>query len=224
MFMGEKMKEKKIQASYINGGITEPIIKLYKEGLARKLTDGQIFDIAAIESLRSDINHQEISISEYANIHSKGCMVNVQDIAFLGATEIDVNFHCNVNTHSDGLLLHGIGGHQDVAAGSRLSIMLAPSFRKRIPIILDNVVTVTTPGETVDCFITERGIAINPLRKDLIEHYKNSKLPFKTIEKIRDEVISLCGRPKPPKLGDRVIALIEYRDGTIVDTVREVLP
>jgi len=127
-----------------------------------------------------------------------------------------------VNTHSDGLLLHGIGGHTDVAAGAKLSMILVPSYRKRIPVIRKRVTTVTTPGETIDVVVTERGIAINPRRTDLLEHFKNSKLPIRDIHDIHKEVIDICGEPEPPKTTDRIIALIEYRDGTIIDVVYQV--
>lgn len=56
----------------------------------------------------------------------------------------------------------------------------------RTPAICTNVTTVTTPGETVDVVITDYGIAINPRRQDLIEAMKDVKLPFKTIEELRD--------------------------------------
>ena len=94
----------------------------------------------------------------------------------LGATEVDVNFNANVVTHSDGRLLHGIGGWQNcLFAGC--SILALPSFRDRIPVIVDEVTTLSGPGEMIDVVVTERGIAINPLRKDLIDATKGSKLP-----------------------------------------------
>ncbi|MGC9315299.1 MAG: citrate lyase subunit alpha, partial [bacterium] len=193
-------------------------------GIVEKLFDGQVFDTHSIDSFHEDLWHHETPMTMYANIHSKGCLVNRQDIGFLGATEVDVDFNVNVNTHSDGLLLHGIGGHTDVAAGAKLCMIVIPSYRKRIPIIRDAVTTVTTPGETIDVIVTELGISINPLREDLVEHFKGSSLPIRDIRDIKKEVDGICGgQPIPPKLGDRTIALIEYRDGTIIDTVKEVL-
>ena len=77
----------------------------------------------------------------------------------LGATEVDVNFNANVVTHSDGRLLHGIGGWQNcLFAGC--TILAVPSFRDRIPVIVDEVTTLTGPGELIDVVATERGIAI----------------------------------------------------------------
>ncbi|HHS49544.1 MAG TPA: citrate lyase subunit alpha [candidate division Zixibacteria bacterium] len=222
-FLGDFMREDGINAEYINGGITKFAVDLLHEGITKKLLDGQVFDTAAIASLRDDPMHQQINLGMYANMHSKGCMVNVQDVGFLGATEVDVDFHVNVNTHSDGMLLHGIGGHSDVSAGAKLSMMIIPAYRKRIPVIRESVTTVTTPGETVDVIVCDLGIAINPLREDLIEHFKGSKLPIRDIRDIKREVDEITGgEPEQPKLADRVIALIEYRDGTIIDKVMQV--
>ena len=222
-FLGEYMRADEIQAAFINGGITQFAVDLFHEGIVEKLMDGQVFDVRAIESFREDLWHQETPMTMYANIHSKGCLVNRQDVGFLGATEVDVDFNVNVNTHSDGLLLHGIGGHTDVAAGAKLCMIVIPSFRKRIPIVRDRVTTVTTPGETIDVIVTEKGIAINPRRKDLVEHFAKSSLPIRDIREIKEDVDRVVGgQPAAPKTTDRVIALIEYRDGTIIDKVMQV--
>ncbi len=221
--LGDYMREDGIRAAFINGGITQFAVELFHEGIVEKLLDGQVFDTKAIASFRDDLWHCETPMTMYANIHSKGCLVNKQDIGFLGATEVDVDFNVNVNTHSDGLLLHGIGGHTDVAAGAQLCMIVIPAYRKRIPIIRDAVTTLTTPGETIDVIVTELGIAINPRRKDLIEHFHGSELPIRDIRDIKAEVDNICGgQPSPPRLGDRIIALIEYRDGTIIDKVMQV--
>jgi len=221
-FLGEMMEKEGIKGSFINGGVTRFAVELFHKGIVHSLFDGQVFDTESIDSFRDDTRHSETSMSQYANIHSKGCLVNRQDVGFLGATEVDINFNVNVNTHSDGMLLHGIGGHPDVAAGAKLSMIVIPSFRNRIPVIRESVTTVTAPGETIDVVVTERGIAINPRRDDLIEHIRGSSLPIKSIEELKDEVENICGKPAPPRLKDRIIALIEYRDGTYIDVVREV--
>ena len=57
-------------------------------------------------------------------------------LQFLGATEVDVKFNANVVTHSDGYLLHGIGGWQNCLY-SKCTILAIPSFRDRIPVIVD---------------------------------------------------------------------------------------
>ena len=144
------------------------------------------------------------------------------DVVVLGATEVDVNFNGNVVTHSDGRLLHGIGGWQNcLAAGC--TILAVPSFRDRIPVIVDEVTTLTGPGELIDVIVTERGIAINPRRQDLLDAVKGSKLPIRPIQDIQREVFQICsGAPQKPKLTDNPVAVVKWVDGTVIDTVWQV--
>ena len=53
---------------------------------------------------------------------------------------------------------------------------------------------------------------------------KDVKLPFCTIEELRDIAYSIVGEPDKVQFGDRVVGIIEARDGTIMDVVREVKP
>jgi citrate lyase subunit alpha/citrate CoA-transferase len=129
-----------------------------------------------------------------------------------------------VVTHSDGRLLHGIGGWQNCLAG-RCVVLPIPSVRDRIPVIVDRVTTLCGPGELIDVVATERGIAINPRRTDLIEAAKGSDLRIRPIEEIKAEVETMCGgAPAPPKLAEKVIAAIKWVDGTVIDCVRQVAP
>ena len=143
------------------------------------------------------------------------------DVVVLGATEVDVNFNANVVTHSDGYLLHGIGGWQNCLF-SKCTIMPIPLFRDRIPVIKDEVTTICGPGELIDVIVTERGIAINPKRTDLLDKMKDTSLPIKTIEELKDEAEKICGVPKKPNLSDEIIAVIKWVDGTVIDAVRKV--
>ena len=139
----------------------------------------------------------------------------------LAALEVDVNFNCNVVVGSDGVITGAQGGHPDTAAGA---IVLTPLLQGRIPAICTEVTTVTTPGESVDVVITEYGVAVNPLRKDLLEAVKNSGLPLKTIEELRDLAYRIAGEPEKVEFGERVVGIIESRDGTIMDVVRQIKP
>jgi citrate lyase subunit alpha/citrate CoA-transferase len=144
------------------------------------------------------------------------------DAVVLGATEVDVNFNANVVTHSDGLLLHGIGGWQNCLF-SKCTILPIPSFRDRIPVLVDKVTTLCGPGELIDVVITERGIAINPLRKDLLDAVKGTDLPIRSIEHIKADVERICGgAPEKPKFADKVVAAIKWVDGTVIDSVRQI--
>ena len=143
------------------------------------------------------------------------------DVVILGATEVDVNFNANVVTHSDGYLLHGIGGWQNCLF-SKTVILPIPLFRDRIPVVIDNVTTLCGPGELIDVIVTERGVAINPLRKDLLEKVKDSGLPLKTIEELKEEAERICGKPEQAKLSEDIIAVVKWVDGTILDVVKRV--
>jgi citrate lyase subunit alpha/citrate CoA-transferase len=93
--------------------------------------------------------------------------------------------------------------------------------RGRIPTVCDRVVTVVTPGEDIDIVVTDYGIAINPRRQDLINAYKDSTLPICTIEELRDMAYKITGKPDPIRFGDRIVGIIESRDGTVMDVIRE---
>jgi citrate lyase subunit alpha / citrate CoA-transferase len=158
----------------------------------------------------------------YGNPHNKGAVVNNLDIMILGATEIDTNFNANVTTGSTGYIMGGSGGHSDTAAGAKLAIVVTQLSKGRLPIVVDSVTTVTTPGETIDAVVTERGIAINPRRTDLIELLKTSNLPVMTIEELKAIAESMTGVPAKIDKLDDIVAVVEYRDGTVIDVVYKV--
>lgn len=216
------MVEKGIRMSFAIGGIMAAMCNLMDDGLVDKIVDAQCFDTYAIEHIKKNPNHIEISTSEYANPLNKGAYVNKLDFVILGALEVDVNFNVNVVTGSDGIVRGAPGGHPDTAAGSKCSIIVAPLIRSRIPTIVDSVLTVTTPGEAIDVVVTDYGIAINPGRKDLIEVYKDSKLPICTIEELRDKAYSMAGKPDPVEFDEKIVAFVQSRDGTILDVIRKI--
>lgn len=218
------MEQNQIHMGFAIGGITKPICDLLEAGLVKNIVDAQDFDMGGIESFKKNPNHYEISTSEYANPLNKGAFVNQLDFVILGALEVDVDFNVNVVTGSDGIVRGAPGGHPDTSAGSNCSIVVAPLVRGRIPTVCDQVVTVVTPGETVDVLVTDYGIAINPRRQDLIEAYQNSDLPFKTIEELRDIAYSIVGKPDKIQFENQIVGIIESRDGTILDVVRKIKP
>jgi len=220
-YFGEIMREKGIKASFARGGSNEYLVEMLEEGLVGAILDGQTFDLDGVRSMRENPAHTNTSPFTSYNYHSKGNFASMLDIAILGATEVDVNFNGNVVTHSDGYLLHGIGGWQNALFGKTV-ILPIPLFRDRIPVIRDEVTTLVGPGELIDVIVTERGIAINPRRTDLIEATKNSGLPIKSIHELKAEAERICGKPQPPALEDDIIAVIKWVDGTVIDSVRAV--
>jgi citrate lyase subunit alpha/citrate CoA-transferase len=219
--MGELLHEKNYKARFIDGGVTQHVVDIYYKGNCAKILHGQAFDTASVKDLLENPDHVEITPGYYANPWNKGCLVNVLDTVVLGATEIDVDFNVNVNTHSDGRLLHGIGGHQDTAAGSGLAIMMVPLYRKDNPIIRERVTTVSSPFHANDAVVTDEGIAINPARKDLLKKLEGSPLKIVDIHELKDMAYAQTGVPPEPEYGDRVVTLIEFRDGSVLDVVRQ---
>ena len=217
-----KMTEGRIKGSFGCGGITGYFVDMLEDGSFETLFDVQCFDLRAVESIRRNAGHREISADLYANPFNRGAVVNMLDCVILGATEVDVDFNVNVNTESSGYLLHNTGGHCDVAAGAKLAIVVAPSMRGRLPIVRDAVTTVTTPGETVDVIVTERGICVADKHADLKQELRRRNLPVKDIHAFHDEITRLTGVPRPVDFEDKIVALIEYRDGSIIDVVRQV--
>ena len=216
------MKEDGIKARFVRGGSTKYLVELLEEGFTDYILDGQTFDLDGVKSIASDKRHVATSPFTSYNYHGKGNFASMVDAVVLGATEVDVHFNGNVVTHSDGRLLHGIGGWQNCLF-SKCSILALPSFRNRIPVIVDEVTTLTGPGEMIDVVVTERGIAINPLRQDLIDAVKGSQLPIRPIHEIKAEVEQICGgKPARPQLGSRPVAVVKWVDGTVLDTVWQV--
>ena len=88
---------------------------------------------------------------------------------------------------------------------------------------MNELTTLTGPGELIDVVVTERGIAINPLRKDLLDAVRSSPLPIRPIEEIQKEVERICGgKPDKPPRTDRPVAVVKWVDGTVLDTVWQV--
>lgn len=220
-FFKDIMKKKGIKARFARGGSNKYLVSMLEEGLVDYILDGQTFDLDGVRSMRENPRHVWTSPFTSYNYHGKGNFAPLVDVAILGATEVDVNFNANVVTHSDGYLLHGIGGWQNCLF-SKTVILPLPLVRDRVPVIIDRVTTLCGPGELIDVIVTERGIAINPLRKDLLEAVKDSGLPIKQVAELKEEAESICGRPEKVSHDDRVIAAIKWVDGTVIDVVRKV--
>lgn len=222
--LGKIMKERGIKMGFAVGGMSKPMVDLLNEGLVGCLLDTQDFDMDAVKSVVHP-NHHKISAGAYANPFNKGAYVNKLDYVILAALEVDVNFNVNVVVGSDGMITGAQGGHPDVAMGAKCTIVIAPLLQGRIPAICTEVTTVTTPGESVDIVVTDYGVAVNPRRPDLLEALKGvDSIPLYTIEELRDMAYEIVGEPEKVQFGDRIVGIIEARDGTVMDVVRQVKP
>ena len=224
-FLESYMVEKDIKMGFALGGMCANICQLQDKGLVGKILDTQDFDTVAIQHLADHPDkHFEISTSEYASAANKGAYVNHLDFVVLGALEIDTKFNVNVLTGSDGVLRGAPGGHPDTAEGSKCCIIVTPLIRGRMATVCKDVVTVTTPGDCVDVLVTDYGIAVNPLRKDLIACLDKAGIEHVSIESLQEKAYSLVGTPDDLQWENKVIAVLEARDGTILDVVRKIKP
>ena len=222
-YVEDMMEKENIKGSFCMGGITGYMVDMANKGYFDTILDVQCFDLKAIESIRENPKHQEISAMRYASPAAKSAAVDSLDVVILGATQVDVNFNVNVHTDSNGFIMGGSGGHCDTAAGSKLAIIVAPLIRARLPLIVDEVLCKSTPGETVDVVVTQRGIAVNPKQKELKEKLLKAGLPVKDIEELKQIAEDIAGVPNKIQTGDKVVAKVLYRDGTLLDTIKNVL-
>ncbi len=221
LYLQDILRETGQKARFIRAGSNKYAVKMLEDGLTDYILDGQTFDLEGVRSMRENENHVNTSPFTSYNYHGKGNFAQLVDIVILGATEVDLNFNANVATHSDGYMLHGIGGWQNCLF-SKCVILPVPLFRDRIPVIVDEVTTLCGPGELIDVIVTERGIAINPKRTDLIEQAKDSGLPIKSILELKEDAEKICGKPEKPVLTDNIIGVVKWVDGTVIDSIREV--
>jgi len=221
-FIKDYMRENQIKGSFGAGGITATMVELLNEGYFETLLDTQSFDDSSAKSMAVNASHVEMSASMYANPHNKGCTAHMLDIMILSATEIDEEFNINSLTDSNGTIMGALGGAPDTAAGAKLTLVVAPSMRKRIPIVKDHVTHISTPGETVDVLVTERGVCVNPRRTDLIRALTEAGIPLKSMADLRREVEKLTGVPAKPEYTDVIVGVVEYRDGTVLDVIRQI--
>ena len=221
-FLKDIMLEKGIQGSFGLGGITGYMVDMLQAGCFRNLMDVQCFDLKAVESIRTDPRHQEISAMHYASPASRSAVVDSLDVVILGATEIDTDFNVNVHTDSNGYIMGGSGGHSDTAAGAKLSMIIAPMFRARLPIVTDHVTCISTPGKDIDVLVTQGGIAVNPKNVELTRNLKAAGLPIVDIHELKEKTERITGTPRKLPKGDRVVADVISRDGELLDQIYNV--
>ena len=222
-FLMDVMVRENIRGSFASGGITGYLVDMLNAGCFRSLMDVQCFDLKAVESIRTNPAHQEISALHYASPGAASAVVDSLDVVILGATEIDTDFNVNVHTDSRGAIMGGSGGHSDTAAGAKLSMIIAPLVRARLPIVTERVRCISTPGRDVDVLVTQRGVAVNPRRAELAERLKAAGLPIVDIHELKEIAERITGAPAPVPSGDQVVARVIHRDGNVIDAIHNVI-
>ena len=221
-FLKDIMLKDNIKGSFGLGGITGYMVDMLNAGCFQKLLDVQCFDLKAVESIRQNPNHSEVSAMHYASPNAKSAAVDSLDVVLLGATEVDLGFNVNVHTDSSGSIMGGSGGHSDTAAGAKLAMIIAPLSRARLPIVRDRVQCISTPGSTIDVLVTQRGVAVNPARPELKKALEDARLPVCSIEELKARAEAICGTPRAVRHGKKVVADVIYRDGTVIDQLYNV--
>ena len=224
-YLADRMEARGVKASFALGGITAAIVDMYKKGLVRVLECSQCFDAVAARAIVEEPGIVEIDNAVYSNPFSKGSMLDKLNFGVLAALEVDTDFNVNILTGSSGEMMGGLGGGPDVAAGSDISIVCLPVVRGRTPSVTKRVFTCCTPGETVAAVVTEAGIALNPAHKnyrELKEDLEKADMKLVTIQYLQELAESLTGVPAPIETTDRVVCVVEYRDGTVIDVIREI--
>ena len=221
-YLKDIMLKDNIKGSFGLGGITGYMVDMLNAGCFQKLLDVQCFDLKAVESIRTNPNHSEVSAMHYASPNAKSAAVDSLDVVLLGATEVDLNFNVNVHTDSNGSIMGGSGGHSDTAAGAKLAMIIAPLSRARLPIVTDKVQCISTPGKTIDVLVTQRGVAVNPNQAELKRALQAAKLPVCDMEELKARAEAICGAPKAVRHGNKVVANVIYRDGTVIDQLYNV--
>jgi citrate lyase subunit alpha/citrate CoA-transferase len=218
-YLREDMRRMGLHGGFLLGGITSHMVDMLTEGLFDAIFDVQCFDLSSVLSLAAHAAHHEISADGYANPSQKSCCVDFLDAVLLGASEVDINFNVNVHTDSNGMLIGGSGGHNDAAAGAKMTIIVAPLVRARLPIVVERCTTITTPGKSVDVLVTERGIAVNPGQAELRTRLQDARLPLHSIEELRAMALKITGTPQKLALSDKLVGIVEYRDGAVIDSI-----
>ena len=214
------MLERKIQGSFALGGITGYMVDMLEAGCFKAIQDVQCFDLRAVQSIRENPKHMEITAAQYASPTAKSTAASNLDVVVLGATQIDTDFNVNVHTDSNGYIIGGSGGHTDVAEEAKLTVIVAPLSRARMSIVVDKVLTVSTLGKSVDLLVTQYGVAVNPGRPELAEALKAAHLPVKDIRDLRKMAVEINGPANPSiHLTDRVVGNVLGRNSQIQDVI-----
>ena len=221
-FLKDLMVKENIKGSFGLGGITGYMVDMLQAGCFQALMDVQCFDLKAVQSIREDPRHQEITAMHYAGPGGRGSVADNLDVVILGATEIDTDFNVNVHTDSNGYIMGGSGGHSDTAAGAKLSMIIAPMFRARLPIVTDHVNCISTPGQDIDVLVTQGGIAVNPRNPELHDRLQAAGLPVIDIRELKEKTEQITGVPRKIPRGDRVVAQVISRYGELQDQIYSV--
>ena len=113
----------------------------------------------------------------------------------------------------------------DTAAGAQLAIVTTRLASSVGPKIVERVGCITTPGETIDVVVTDVGIAVHLRREDLRDRLCSAGIEVLAIEQMYAKASEMSAERSPPARQDgdgRIVGVVEYRDGSVIDVIRQV--
>nr|WP_263618621.1 citrate lyase subunit alpha [Seohaeicola saemankumensis] len=218
--LAPEMVSRGVRGGFAAGGITGPLVDMFRAGLFSEIRDVQAFDLAAVASYRDDAAHHAMSAAQYASPGRADAFANGLDVMILGAAEVDTAFNVNVTQSSDGRIIGGSGGHADTAAGAKLPIVTTQLSAGGYAKVVDRLTCLTTPGDTIAAVVTEAGIAIHPNRPELRKAAQQAGLPIVDIDDLRRAAGAEAAHDQHPRRTGRVVARCEHRDGRVIDEIR----
>ena len=218
--LAPEMAGRGVSGGFAAGGITGPLVQMFRDGQFGGLWDVQAFDLEAVASYRDDSDHRAMSASLYASPARPEAIANQLDVMILGAAEVDTDFNVNVTQASDGRIIGGSGGHSDTAAGAKLPIVTTTLTAGGFAKIVKHLTCRTTPGATIGAVVTEAGLAIHPSRPELAARALKAGLPIVQIEDLQRRAAELCPPHRQKVTDGSPVVVCEYRDGTVIGVIR----
>lgn len=216
------MTQRQLVGKFASGGITAEHVNMLEQGLVSDLYDVQCFDTAAVASLQKNRQHHSISASQYANPDVVNNIANQLDFIILGASQIDHQFQVNVTTGIDGTILGGSGGHADTATGAKCSLIVSKLVNARLPVLVEKVHTITTPGHAIDVLVTDYGVAVNP-SSPFAGVISASGIKLRSMEELQAISHRLSGVPREIESSEKVVAYSTDAHGRVLDVIHQTL-
>jgi citrate lyase subunit alpha/citrate CoA-transferase len=69
--------------------------------------------------------------------------------------------------------------------------------------------------------VTDQGVAVNPRRPEIADRLQRAHFKITPIEELADRAERITGKPEPLPFGKKIVGLCTYRDGSVIDVIRE---
>lgn len=194
------MLAEKIRGSFGLGGITGYMVDMLNEGCFESLLDVQCFDLKAVESIRSNPRHREISATHYASPGASSAVTDSLDVVILGATQIDTDFNVQRAYGSDGRIMGGSGGHSDTAAGAKLAMIIGAAFPCKASHRDGQGELHIHSGQHDRRACHSKGVAVNPKNTELHDRLREAGIKLVDINELKALAERTSGRAEKAQL------------------------